>query len=168
MVSMTPIGKMAEVVLWRDRRELVTHVRIADQDSLLALSPAPVPAERSSPNGLLRRSPRPPAPGGTDTSALSSQVMGVDLVTIDVAAARRLGLAETVRGVAIMKVDATSPLASYCKPHDVIAAVDGMAVHTAEDAVRALSRHAARTPLELNVQRLVNGTMQWRTVRVPR
>jgi serine protease Do len=168
MVSMTPIGKTAEVVLWRNRKELVTRVRIADQESLLALAPAPGPSERPLPSGLLRRSPRPPAPGGADASALSSSAMGLDLATLDAAFARRLGLVESLRGVAVVKVDPTSPLLAYCKPHDVIGSIDGQAVRTAEEAVRVLSRHTSHSSLELGFHRLVNGAMQWRTVRVPR
>ena len=46
--------------------------------------------------------------------------------------------------------------------------IDGQSVRTAEEAVRILGRRASRTPMDLGLQRLVNGTMQPRAVRVPR
>ena len=67
-----------------------------------------------------------------------TKALGLELLTLDAAAARRLGLAESTRGVAIVKVDPTRPLAAYCRVKDVIGTIGGEPMRTAEDAARAL------------------------------
>jgi serine protease Do len=166
LVSMAPIGNSADVLIWRDKRELKARVRIADQESM---APAPTTApERLSSSGLLRRSPRPPAPPGPEATAAANKALGVELLTLDPASARRLGFSETLRGVAVVRIDTSSPLSSYCKPRDVIQTIDGQAVWTAEDAVRALARFGTQKRLELGLQRPTNGAIEWRTIRIPR
>jgi serine protease Do len=166
LVSMTPIGNSADVVLWREKQELKARVRIADQDSMA--QPASTPPERLSSNGLLRRSPRPPAPPGPETTKAATKALGVELLTLDPSSARRLGFADTLRGVAVTHIDVSSPLSGYCKPYDVIQMIDGQAIWTSEDAVRALARFSSQQRLELGLQRPGNGTVEWRTLRIPR
>jgi serine protease Do len=166
LVSMTPIGNSADVVLWRDKHELKARVRIADQDSMA--QPAATPPERLSASGLLRRSPRPPAPPGPETTKTANKALGVELLTLDASSARGLGLAETLRGVAVLRIDASSPLSGYCKANDVIQMIDGQAIWTAEDAARALARFSSQHRLELGLQRPANGMVEWRTLRIPR
>jgi serine protease Do len=166
LVSMTEIGRTVEVVIWRDRKELVKKVRIADKETLT--SQAPASSDRQSPNGFLRRAPRPAQPGG-EVSESSAQVLGLELLTLDgPAVARRMHVAETARGVVVVRVEPTSPLALYCKPRDVITSIDGHTVRTAEEAAQLLNHRPSRAAIELSYQRLINGSNQLRTVRIPR
>ncbi len=143
LVSMSPIGQSADVIVWRDRREVAMKVMVADKDRIVAQSP---------------RAPRPP---------VASSVMGLELVTLDAPVARRMGLPEGFRGAAVMKVEPDSPLATYFRPSDVIHAVAGHPIQSAEEVIQALG--ARRTPigLELGVHRFIDGAFQRSKVRVP-
>ena len=59
LVSMSPIGRKADIVLWRGGRSATFQVGVADRDAVLATAPA-APAVR--PGAPLRRPARPPAP----------------------------------------------------------------------------------------------------------
>ena len=170
LVSMATIGREAEVVIWRDGREYVKSVTVADRDLVLAGAPAGVadaPAA-STREGLLRRPPRPSTPAAADPNTAKVPGLGLELVTLDAASAKRLNLPEGLRGVAVAKVDPNGPLAAFFRPLDVIASAAGRPIRTADEAVRALTKRADRVgALELVVQRLVDGTRQRLTVRVP-
>jgi S1-C subfamily serine protease len=145
---MAPIGQEAEVVVWRDRHELTRAVTMADRDATLALTR---PRRRPSGPGarsLLRRPPRPDPAAGPDSPA-TTPGLGLDLVTLNAATARKLGLPETLRGVAVAEVDPSSPLAPYFQPLDVISTAGGQPIRTAEEAARLLDGRPGRGPLEL-------------------
>jgi serine protease Do len=133
LVSMTPIGQDAQVIVWRDRTSIPLQVRVADKERIAA----------------------------RDTS-----VLGVELVTLDLGSARRMGLPETLRGAAILKVEPDSPLASYFRPLDVIHAVSGRPVATADEVIAALGGRRT-VELEFGIHRLVDGNFQRAKVRVP-
>ncbi len=159
LVSMTPIGETAEVVVWRDRRAIPLKVTVADRGAIVSQPPAP--AGRASPGGLLRR---PPVPGPLPTPA----DLGLDLVVIDSAStARRYGLEESLRGVLVAKVDASSRLSPYLKPFDLIQAIDGQPVRSTSDVLQSIGKPGHRSPLELNLQRSIDGSFQDRTIRIP-
>ena len=85
LVSMTPIGQSADVIVWRDRQELALKVQIADKDRIIA-------------QGRPSRAP-----------SQSSSIKGLELVTLDVPVARKDGLARGASGAAVMKVEPDSP-----------------------------------------------------------
>jgi serine protease Do len=143
LVSMSPIGQSADIVVWRDRREIPMKVMVADKDRIVALSPRQV---------------RP---------HVSNSVMGLELVTLDAPVARRMGLPEGFRGAAVMKVEPDSPLATLFRPLDVIHAISGRPVQSADEVVQALGARRAPTGLELGIHRLIDGAFQRSKVRVP-
>jgi serine protease Do len=147
MVSMAAIGQAADVVVWRDRKEIAMKVMVADKERIVAQS---------------RSAAKVPA-------ASSSTIKGVELVTLgDPSVARRLGVPEALRGAAVIVVEPDSPLARYFRPLDVVYSVSGQPIHSADEVVQALAaRRAASTVLELGVQRLVDGSFQVSKVRVP-
>ncbi|HWE36155.1 MAG TPA: trypsin-like peptidase domain-containing protein [Isosphaeraceae bacterium] len=158
LVSMAPIGQPAEVVIWRDRKEHVHSVVVADRDRVLAQAP-PEP---------MARSPRPGSSPSAVSSTATAHALGLELVTIDAAAtARQLGLPDSWRGVAIVVVEPDSPLAGACRPLDVITSLNGRTVRGADEVARALGRPAGQATLEVALQRLVAGARQRLTVRVP-
>jgi len=160
LVSMAPIGKPAALVVWRDGREQARSVTVADRDLILAAAPA------VGEGGLIRRPTRPKAaPEGV--AATPAPALGLDLVTLDAATARRLNLPEALRGAAVAKVDPAGPLAAYFRPLDVITRADNQPIRTADDAIRALGRRADRGPVDLVLQRQVDGTLRPLAVRVP-
>ncbi len=145
LVSMAPIGQPADVIVWRDRREMATKLTIADKDRF-AVAPA--------------KPARAPAAGGA--------AMGLELATLDGPSARRLGLPESIRGAAVMKVEPDSQWAGYFRPLDVIHSVAGRPVRSADEVMQALgARRASSGGLELGLHRLTDGVLQASKVRVP-
>jgi serine protease Do len=153
MVSMAPIGQAAELVVWRGGKSFSIRVLVGERDRTIAQV---VPSERASSSGLLRR---------PNTS--SSFALGLELTTIDAASARRLGLPETLRGAAILKVAPDSPLAGMFKPLDVIHSIDGRSVASAEEASLAMTRSTDVQSLVFGFDRVAKGTIERRTIRVP-
>ena len=145
LVSMATIGQSADVVVWRNRREIAMKVVVADKDRIIAQS----------------RSTKPPA-------ASSGTIKGLEMVTLDAPVARGMGLPEELRGVAVMKVEPDSPLAGYFRPLDVVYSVGGRPIQSAEEVIQALSaRRTSSSGLELGVHRFVDGSFQLAKVRVP-
>jgi len=158
LVSMAAVGKAAEVVIWRDRREHRLQVTVGERDRTLSqLSPAAEPGR--DPSGLLRRPNRP--------GAGSSFVLGMELATLTTQLARRFEIPETWRGALVLSVDAESPLARLVNPNDVISAIDNQAIQSAEQAVRILNQRADHVQLVLSLDRLDKGMMERHTIRVP-
>jgi serine protease Do len=160
-VSMAPVGEPAEIVVWRDRREVTLRVTVDNRERALA-QPATAAArpeagpERST---LLRRPNRP--------EPTSSFVMGVELTTLDAQLAGRAELPQSWRGALVLSIDADSPLFRLLQPRDVISAIDNHAVQSADQAVQVLNQHTDHGQLMISVDRLVDGRTERRTIRVP-
>jgi serine protease Do len=158
-VSMTPVGEAAEVIVWRDRHELRFRVMVGERDRTLP-HVVPTPAEAGSdPTGLIRRPDRP--------ASATSFVMGLELATLSPQLASRYGLPENWRGALILSVDTESPLIKLVHLHDVIAAIDDLAIQAAEQAVKVLNQRADHTQPLISLDRLVNGVPERHTIRVP-
>jgi len=157
-VSMAPIGQVADVVVWRDRRELTLRVTVGERERTYTHLAAGVEPEKD-PSGLVRRPNRP--------GATSSFVMGLELATLNPQLARRMDLPETWRGALVLNVDAESPLADLVKPHDVISAIDSHAIQSAEQAVTTLNQRADHVQLIINLDRLAKGVIERHTIRLP-
>jgi serine protease Do len=158
-VSMAPIGQPAEVVVWRDRRELTLSVTVAERErTITQMAGALVEAEKD-PSGLIRRPNRP--------GATSNFVLGLELATLTPQLARRLGLPESQRGALVLAVDADSPLAALVKPHDMISAIDNRAIQSAEQAVTILNQRADHVPSIIVFDRLAKGLIESHTIRLP-
>ena len=143
LVSMAPIGRPADVVIWRDQREHALKVVVADKERIAAQD--------------ARQLRSPP----------SRSVMGVELVTLEPSSARNLGLPETLRGVAVTRMEPDSPLNGYFHQMDVIETVAGRPILSAEEVVQALATRHAATGLDVILQRSFEGGFQRSRVRVP-
>ncbi|HEY2154593.1 MAG TPA: trypsin-like peptidase domain-containing protein [Isosphaeraceae bacterium] len=160
LVSMAQIGRAAEIVLWRDRKEHVVKVTIGDKDQAVAALPPRPSRPLPTPNGLLRR---PNHAGGSETSA----VLGLELVTLDSATGPRLGLPANLAGAVVTKVEPDSPLAAYFKPLDVIHSIAGRPIRGAEEAVKGLGAGGRQDHLEIGLHRPLDGVLQSIKVRLP-
>jgi serine protease Do len=144
LVSMAPIGQLADVIVWRDRYEIPLKVQVADKDRIIAQG----------------RPTKPPA--------ASSSIKGLELVTLDIPVARKMGIPEEFRGAAVTKVEPESPLIGYFRPLDVVYSIAGRPIQSAEEVIQALSgRRNSANSLEFGIHRLVEGTFQSSKVRVP-
>ncbi len=158
-VSMSPVGKPADVTVWRDRREVRLQVTVGDRDSALGPLPEPSgPPESGSP-GLVRR-PNRPAVG-------ASFAMGLELRGLEPEAAARLGLPDSMRGALIVSVDAESPFVQICRANDVISSINEQPIESAEQAVGLLNRDDPG-PLIISIDRFEKGEVERHTIRVPR
>ncbi len=157
-VSMSKVGSKAEVVVWRDRREVVFQVTIGERERTLAKPASPRPSDED-PAGLVRRPARP--------EETTSFALGLELATLDAERAKQSRLPESWRGVLVMRVDHESPLSGLAEPGDVISAIDNQAVQSAEQAVRLLNQHDEHSQAVIRLDRLVSGKIEQRTVRVP-
>ncbi len=158
-VSMTPVGQSAEVVIWRERRELTFHVTVADRDQTFAqVAGSGLEAEKD-PSGLIRR---PNRPGST-----SSYVIGLELATLTPQLARGMELPESWRGALVLTVDPESPLAKTVRPRDVVSAIDNQAIQSADQAKRILNQRADHVQCVISIDRLVKGKIEHQSVRLP-
>jgi serine protease Do len=158
-VSMAPIGKAVDVVVWRDRRELALRVTIGDRERTLAQLPNAALEPDKDPSALVRRPNRP--------GVASSFVMGIELATLNPILARRMDLPESWRGAVVLNVDNESPLAELIQPHDVISAIDSHAVQSAEQVVTSLNQRADHVQSIISLDRLTKGVIERHTIRLP-
>ena len=159
MVSMAAVGEPAEVVVWRDRREVKLKVTVGDRERTLPPNTA-VPADPGlDPSGLVRRPNRP--------NSASSFALGLELATLNAQLAQRFEIPESWRGALVLSVDADSPLAGLVLPADVISAIDNEVIQSSEQAVKILNQRADHVQSVISLDRLVNGVMERQTVRVP-
>jgi serine protease Do len=159
MVSMAQIGHLAEVVVWRGGKQDSLRITVGERERTIA---ALTPADRRPAGGLLRREDCP--------AAASSFALGLELVTLDAATSRRLGVPESLKGAAVVHVLPESPLTGQLQPGDVISSIDGRAVASAEEATQAFGRLAEGQPFVFGFDRFVrsSGTIERRSIRVPR
>ena len=157
-LSMTVVGQRSDLTVWRDGKPVELTVRIMDRDQMQAARPGE-PPRGQQPSAPARRTP--------GAAPVVEPPQGVELALLDASTARRLGLPESTRGVAVIKVDPTSPLAGVVEPRDVLGTIGGRAVRSVEEALRALGRRVAGTPLELGLHRKVEGGMRAMSVSVP-
>jgi serine protease Do len=159
VVSMAPVGKPAEVVVWRDRRELKFYVTVGERDQTLAQAPGTTPAPPPDPSGLVRRPNRP--------GAISSFVMGMELATLTPQLAQRVELPESWRGAVILSIDPESPFQHVVQRHDIISAINNQAIQSAEQVVTILNQRADHTSAIISLDRIAKGLIEHHTIRVP-
>jgi serine protease Do len=155
-VSMAPIGQPAEVVVWRDRRELTFRVTVGNREQ--TLNQLAGEAEKD-PSGLVRRPNRP--------GAGSNFVMGLELATLTPQLAMGMELPESWRGALVLNVEPDSPLAGRVRPRDVISAIDNQAIQSAEQAVKILNQRADHVQSVINLDRSVKGKIEQQKIRLP-
>ena len=162
MVSMAPVGLLADLVIWRDKQRLSLRVTIGDRERTVATMPAePPPSERTaSRGGLLRRPGRP----SNDTGF----VQGVQFQTMDPSTAARLSLPSHLKGAVVVMIEGDSPLSQVLKALDVVHAINGKAVATADDVVAAINKQSGGADaLSIGYDRVVKGAIERRTARLP-
>jgi serine protease Do len=159
MVSMAPVGEPAEIVIWRDRRELKLKVTVDERERTLKQFTSALAEPVIDSSGLIRRPNRP--------NVTSNFALGLELSTLNPQLAQRFGIPESWRGVLVMNVDPDSPLARLVQQADVISAIDNEAIQSSEQAVKILNQRADHVQSIISLDRPSNGDMQHRTVRLP-
>jgi serine protease Do len=158
-VSMAPVGQSAEVVIWRDRRELTFRVTVGNREQTFTQLAVGAGEAEKDPSGMIRRPNRP--------GAASSFAMGLELATLTPQLAQGMELPESWRGALVLNVDAESPLAERVRPRDVISSIDNQAIQSAEQAVKILNQRADHVQAVINLDRSVKGVIERQIVRLP-
>jgi len=157
IVSMAPIGESVDLVVLRDHKQLGLTVKVGERD-LANGPPGPTP-EWPQQKGLIRRPERP--------LVTSMHALGMELMTLADGVTQRLGLPENERGALVARVAPESPLVTVLRQNDVIVTVDGRPVQTAEEAVAALNVSGGQGKRIMEFDRLVRGSIERRSVRLP-
>ncbi|WP_250846703.1 trypsin-like peptidase domain-containing protein [Aquisphaera insulae] len=162
-VSMTPVGIPADVVVWRDRKEMSIQITVGERDRTIPGSPSPSPPRRSEPTDLVRNA-EPGADVGVPTTTTA---LGLELATLNRQMALRYQLPETMAGAIIVGIQPDSPLSSICHPNDVLSKVNDRDVKTAEEAVKAIGARGDHERLFLSVDRRARDGLERYTIQVP-
>jgi serine protease Do len=158
-VSMTPVGEPAEVLVWRDRKEIRLQIRVGDRDRTLAEVQGIQPEHRVDPADLIRRPTRP--------VPTSSFALGMELVTLNPQMALRYNYPESTQGAIIVAIDPESPLSTICRLNDVISKINDHQVRSAEEAVKSINERSQSDRLILSVDRRAQAGVERYTIRVP-
>jgi serine protease Do len=159
-VSMAPVGKPAEVIVWRDRRELKVVVKVGERDRTFGGSSNPSPEVPSrEPSGLVRRPNRP-----TEGSAYA---MGLELITLDAKLALEHQLPEVAQGALVLNIEEDSPFKGHIQTGDAIARINEHLIKSADQAAGILNRRADHAQATIDLIRSGEGEVQRYKVTIP-
>lgn len=131
LVSLSPIAKRIQVVVWRGGRRTMLTIILADRTEMPPTSQAPVP----------------------DEVGIPVKAMGLTVVPLDEDLAEQLGYESQKRGLLILKVDRDSSLGHRLEPNDVLEAVGRSPVASLDELKQALTEAASRDSVVLHVHR---------------
>jgi len=130
LVSLSPIGKRIQMVVWRGGKRVNLFIVLADRSELPANSEAP-----------------------KQEFGVPVRTMGLTVHPLDADLADQLGHVNTTRGLLILSVDRNSPLGKRLQPNDVIKAVGRTPVASMDDLNRALEASSKRDSIVLRIHR---------------
>lgn len=131
LVSLSPIGKRIQMVVWRGGKKIQLHIVLADRSELPANSEAPQAPDFGVP---------------VRTMGLTVHPLNEDL-------ADQLGHEPATRGLLILSVDKTGPLGQRLQPYDVIEAIGRTPVSNLDELNDALQASASRDSIVLRIHR---------------
>jgi len=131
LVSLSPIAKRIQVIVWRSGRKTMLTIVLADRSEMPPTSDAPSKMEFGVPV-------RP---------------MGLTVVPLDEDLAEQLGYKSKQRGLLILKIDEDSSLGHRLEPNDVLEAVGRTPIASLDDLEQALEECSARDSVVLHVHR---------------
>ena len=131
LVSLSPIAKRIQVVVWRGGRKTMLTIILADRTEMPPTSDSTFKPEFGVPV-------RP---------------MGLTVVPLDEDLAEQLGYEPQKRGLLILKIDRDSSLGHRLEPNDLLEAVGRTPVASLDDLKQALAETASRDSVVLHVHR---------------
>lgn len=130
LVSLSPIGKRIQMVVWRGGRKIQLFIVLADRSELPANSEAPA----------------------LDLG-VPVRAMGLTVHPLNEDLADELGHQCSTRGLLILSVDRNSPLGRRLQPYDVIEAIGRTPVSSLDELNQALDATSQRESIILRVHR---------------
>ena len=135
LVSMTPIGRPVDLVIWRDRAKIQVRVTVGERDRILSKT---IDEKRGGQPGA--------GPGNVDAAAMLDGPWGLKVRSLNPSLARRIGLPAMTLGAFVVRVQETSPLAEELQPGDVITAINGKRFTAADGLMDALRQAIEEVP----------------------
>ncbi|MBM4074213.1 MAG: PDZ domain-containing protein, partial [Planctomycetes bacterium] len=129
LVSLSPISKRIQMVVWRDGKKMLLTIILADRKDMPPVSQVEPPKELGSP----------------------VQPIGLSVVPLDKDLASELGYAPETKGLLILDVDPQSPLMNRVKSNDVLEAVGQMPVGSLDELQHAMDATSPRKNVVLRV-----------------
>jgi serine protease Do len=130
LVSLSPIGKRIQMIVWRGGRRVNLTIILADRTEL----------------------PTSQAPDRPGIGA-PIRAMGLTVHAMDKDIAEQLGHDPAQTGLLILKVDQANSFEQSIQPNDVIEAVGRTSVSTPEELDQALQAHASHSSIVFRVRR---------------
>ncbi len=130
LVSLSPIGKRIQMVVWRGGKKVTLTIVLADRTELPANSEAP----------------RPEIGTPVRTMGLTVQPLDDDLTD-------QIGQPQASRGLLVLSVEKTSSLSQRLQPYDIIEAVGRTPVSTLDELNQALESNSRRESIVLRIHR---------------
>ena len=130
LVSLSPIGKRIQMVVWRGGKKVLLTIVLADRTELPPNSEAPRP-----------------------DLGIPVRTMGLTVHPLNDDLADQLGQPPATRGLLILSVDRRSTLSQRVQPYDIIEAVGRTPVSSLEELSQALEEHADRESIVLRIHR---------------
>jgi serine protease Do len=131
LVSLSPIGKRIQMVVWRGGKKINLSIILADRSELPGTSEAPARPEFGVP----------------------VRTMGLTVHPLDEDLAEQLGHGRTTRGLLILKVDRDSSLDGRLQPYDVLEEVGRAPVCSVDELKSALDANSQRDSVVLRIHR---------------
>lgn len=131
LVSLSPIGKRIQMVVWRGGKKINLFIVLADRSELPQNSEGPRAPELGVP----------------------IRTMGLTVHPLNDDLADQLGHAAVNRGLLILSVDRNSPLSRRLQPYDIIEAVGRTAVSNLDELNQALEDTSDRESVVLRIHR---------------
>ncbi len=145
LVSLTPIGKKAKMVIFRNGKHLTLDVAVGDRDEL---------------DKQQERSEGPSKPDmGTHI-----QVLGLTLYQLEPDLAPQLGFDKTAKGLLVLKIDRDGPMDGELRIYDLIEEVARTPVSSVEELQSTLDSAATNDSFLLTIKRRANGQTQSQVV----
>ncbi|MDB5343868.1 MAG: peptidase and chymotrypsin/Hap [Schlesneria sp.] len=130
LVSLSPIGKRIQMVVWRGGKKINLFIVLADRSEL--------PANSEAPKSEL---------------GVPVRTMGLTVHPLDEDLADQLGHSRAARGLLIMSVDRNGPLSQRLQPYDIIEAIGRTPVSNLDELTEALNANADRDSVVLRIHR---------------
>ena len=131
LVSLSPIAKKIQVVVWRGGRKMMLTIVLADRGEMPPTSQIPFQPEFGTP----------------------VRAMGLTVGPLDEDLADQVGYSPQIRGLLILKVDSDSALGHRLEPNDVLGAIGHTPVTSVEELNLAIEETHSRKSVVLHVHR---------------
>lgn len=158
VVSMAPIGKRAEVLIWRNRNRMVVGITVGPRETVLA----PMPELQANPT-LENLKPEPKINSDRQTIIKTEGPWGLTVRDVLKAEVPKSNGSGPTSGAIVISVEESSPLAGELEVGDVITSLNGRKFTSARSMMDGLNKMI--TSIQGNQQTKANKSIEIEVVR---